>query len=519
MPTCSLCATEKDGKSGRLPGGWSDVAGRVVCKKCKRIAFVVRASSLAIARPLSIDTGTAKHPSVAGMGWREFDDRMHVLWVQTRTLKNRAVAELARHDVMPGHDGLIAPRPKLNLYACLVSEKDGGLLGPSWQGAKGNVTGVIKAVEEKYHKERFDVFAMGTRSLSSYREEGTAYHVHNREWSAAEGGGGEMLLAFSVPSLDTSLPWLPPRFAERYGGRLLPSGRITVVLMGGHERRRQRADFMRVASGGAKQSELQVYRQRSTSTRHRHVHDDREPGGGAKTPSVTMVKFVFTSARQSRTDTPNVLDVRTASDHFLSCRMSDGESQPVWVENADHIRRAEQEAKARGWIETHADMLGRVALDTKHEHRVPRRNRRQIDDAVARRCAKQRDRIRTFMHQSVASIRGLCLRRRVGTVIYDDRDRSYFRSFPWAAFAARLADALSAEGIRLLHSGGAEISTPGEATCQTSRATLATASSAAASRAAPPATRGPKLSRSKGSATVTTSSTTCSPPSRTKEGA
>lgn len=515
MAKCSTCAAERGGKAGRLPCGWKTVAGAPLCGKCLKSGYVARASALSVAAPLTLSwtegRGKKARTVARDLGWDELLLRLRCLCRAVRTLKNRAVAELVRLDTLPGCDGQLAPAGELGgTYARLVKQQANAPLSRQWLGAAANTTGVLKRVEAEYRADRGRVFGSGARSLRSYRE--SAYHVHKDGWHATverDGQGcatGRLLVTFGVPQLDTSHPSLPEGVREQWQGAVLPAGDVTVVLRGGHGRRRQRADFTRLAEGGAERMELQVYRQRASSGDHRRTGQDRAPAGGAKVEYVTMVKAVLRAPRAERAGGENVLVVRTAKDHFLSCFLGDGEDNAVWVSNGDHVRRS---------VAAHRDFLARIALDTKHEKRLPRRKRRQIDDAVATRCHKQRNRVTTFVNQEVASIAGLCRRRRVGRVQYHDSERGYFASFPWAAFRARLVDVLSGLGVQVRCLGpaeqedAAEGGEQGELTCattasvRTDRPSLKAVVAAAAASAGPAPSRGPRRSRRRESAPPT----------------
>ena len=110
----------------------------------------------------------------------------------------------------------------------------------------------------------------------------------------------------------------------------------------------------------------------------------------------------------------------------------------VWLYTHDDIKRL---------IVRHKEYLAATANDRKAEVRATGRRNRRLHAAVAERCKKQRARLKGFIDFSVAQVVGLCLRRAVGEVLYDARDKGYLPSFPWSMLTRRLQESLGNHGI------------------------------------------------------------------------
>lgn len=409
-------------------------------KKTDDAPKVTLAHSLAVLRPVSITEGKVTRE----IGWQELTDRLRVVWRAAGRLMNRAMALCARLDDLPDHGcSKMPPLPDAlkNLYGQLITEG-----GPQlekdiaqWIGASTSVNCLIRKVGEKYKRERAAIWLHGKRSLPSFRERDYAYPVHNANWKA-EQRGTDLFVSFPLPALDVSAPWLADRYRERYPDGL-PPGRVTLQLRASRDRGRQIAALRKVISGEAKQHELSVYQQPGGGSKT--SHDDRGPGGHQRQPSRLMVRFICTSARPERR-AENTLLVRTCSTAFLVTEM-DGWQEGAyrkWTSNADHMHRV------RHLIERYTRWRERLSLDRSRERRVSPQQKRQMNDALERRQRKQEDRITSVICQEVASLAGYCERQRVARVIYDDREKGYFPSFPWARLKDRLKLKLQSMGLQ-----------------------------------------------------------------------
>ena len=87
----------------------------------------------------------------------------------------------------------------------------------------------------------------------------------------------------------------------------------------------------------------------------------------------------------------------------------------------------------------HLRWLARMADDSKHERRKPKRRRQRALEDYNLRGAKFRNRTKSFVNETCSQIVGVASRNRVIKIIYDDKQQEYFPTFQWAMLRAQLA--------------------------------------------------------------------------------
>lgn len=318
-------------------------------------------------------------------------------WAESTSLANWAMLELAKADVV--RTVQMEKLPKFEpppLYAHWTNNYSDR---EWWNGAAQSASCILRAVEKKYRKDRYKIVWQRRQALPTYRYP-YPYRVHNQSWRLSWVGGR-------------------PQVTFR-----LPGGRQTITLRSGQEYRRQMRLLQRIG-------------------------DDAKPGemlikwNSKKKLLVCIITLTIPAISGSDA---GVMDVATCSDHFLVATIAD---RDPWILNADHIRR---------WIVAHKQYLDRIAEDTKHEKRWPRRVRRHINEKRAERCRKQNDRIKSWCHESTAQLVGFAKRQKIGKIVLDNSNQDYLLRFPWFEWREKLKYKCQLQSIEL-HVAGKETET------------------------------------------------------------
>ena len=377
---CSKCQTEKDVKNNRLPQGWKNRPTGIYCGTCWRSQYILRAISFPVIGPVDAE-------------WKDLRKAVAACWAESTALANWTVTELAKMDIIRKADDAKCPKmPELGkggMYA-LWNKKYSSRA--AWDGQASSACSLMRTVEAKYRKRRFDLVWRRAVSLPTYRYP-YPFPVHNQSWQASLGNEGQ------VPLISVNLA----------------GTRWTLRLKGGPQFHRQRKAFAQIVSGEAIQGEAAIY------------------GGTSK----LMVKMVAWFPRSEPTKAEHTMILRTDPNAFL---IADIEGSSPFIINADHIRRK---------IEEHRIYRQRMSEDLKHEKRWPKKNREDMVESLGKRCDKQNARLDTFTHQISACVANYAGRRKVAEVIYDPQCKTYLPNFPWQNFETKLAYKLDALGIQL----------------------------------------------------------------------
>jgi hypothetical protein len=389
MFACSQCKTEKYIKpdrrgTERLPAGWKRLPNEILCGKCVKDSYVIRAVEFPVASPVD-------------MTREELNALLDGCWREARRLANWAECQLFDADKKTlDAQGKAPAMPKVYLYGIFKS----GRTFPrrrQWDGATQSAAIILRGVERAYRKWRNDVVFRGKRSLSSH--DSVPFPVDADAWSLDYGDNRQPLVSVA-----------------------LPGGRITLRLRYGAEFGRQLAGFAQIFKSEAVKGELALRKNRRTGD--------------------VMVKLVARFPRRQVGERLHTMLVRTDPNALW---VVEQEGHAPWILNADHIRR---------WVECHRVFLQRIGEDMKHEKRIPRQQRGHMDDAIEDRCIKQNDRLATFCHQVTVQLSALADRRRVATVIYDDKCREWISRFPWHQLRTKLAYKLDGLSVQFHCSEG-----------------------------------------------------------------
>jgi hypothetical protein len=367
--------------------------------------------------------------SCLNLPWKDFTDLMHQCWEQSTALANWGARELDRRDVvrLPNMKKL-PPMPAFpktrkgakwlkGLYglASVSFNFEGGF----WKGAAQCASSLLRAVERKYRKERYQIVWGGQRFSARYRYP-YPYPVHANHWNA-EMREGRPVLVWKAPGSRT----------------------VELQLRGGPEFARQLADFRRVATGEAKKCQLLLLRQRASEGCHRRTTQERVPGGGERTHYRIMAKLIVEAPVQS----PRGERVLTLCTDPAALWVAELDGRQAWVLNADHVKRA------CDWQELHRVRRQRWAQDCKAERRGDPRRRKQFQGSRERACSKHERRMKSWCQEAASSLARFAQRQRVGLVAYLDVDQSFLPGFPWSQLKSCLANALAGYGIALQTSG------------------------------------------------------------------
>lgn len=395
--TCGKSVETKPTATGneRLPRGWKRKGETIYCDRCWGERYILRAVTIPIASPLSLD-------------WPALREILARCWADSTRLANWAARRLwlAENERKP-EDEKLQPAPRLYLYP------EARAVCPAMDTQ--SVCSLLQGVERKYRKARIDVIWRGAASVPNHRYP-VPYPIKNQSWSVRYGDDRELILE------------------ARLGG-----ARRVLRLRGGYQFRRPRRAVEKLIAGQAVQGELAIYRQRASSGDHRTVIEGRGPGGAPRAPYSVMAKMVMWLPREQAQAGDRIMVLRTALDRFLVAQIEDREE--AWVYNADHVR---------GWIADHNRRLQRLREDHKLERRAQNRaHRKGMEDRREAAVIKQRNRMRSFIQMTSATVAGICRRSGIGTVILDFAIKDYFPNFPWYEFVDYLKTKLDEHGIQM----------------------------------------------------------------------
>ena len=414
MPiACSGCHAVKQVKPtarglARVPKGWHRLGDETFCAACWGQRYMLRAVTFPVVGPID---GT----------WPELRAALRTVWAETTAAANWMVTELAKADVerTPAETRMPA-MPRSYLYP-RTRQRFAGL--PSQAAAA-----LEQSVQGKYRAKRLEVIWRSAASLPRYRYP-VPFASPNQGWSA------EMM---EYPGTDGQVSRVPV-VKVRIGDR-----RWTLRLRGGRNRGRQFASLQKIMDGSAVKGELAIYRVRDNdATGDCNGVAQRANGGGNMVRYRVMAKMVAWLPRpENDRERIGTLDVRIGS-HALFVAVAPDRERP-WVLKDNQVRR---------WIKVHQWHLAGISEDTKAERRRPKRRKVQMHDRLDALTTRHRNRIDTFCHRAAKMLVNYADRSGLAEIRYDDSDRRYFTSFPWAKLRELIAQKCDAAGLRFVASG------------------------------------------------------------------
>ncbi len=396
---CICCGTSpKAGK--KAPRGWKRHNSATYCDKCWGEKFTLRAITVPVVRPLG-----------EGVGWKDLRKVLAEAWADSTACANWMTGEHYAKDVRRGsEDEKMPAMPKVYLYPDAVKRFPN--MPTQAVASMEQVTG------RKYRAKR--------------------YHI---VWTSAETNSNHR---YPYPAAFPSQAWTPSyEPAGKDGGDLIPcvsvpirrGQRFLLQLRGGAEFARQLRDFKLLVSGQASKSEIALFRKRVGGNENRNGVSGRD-SGGQNTEFRLMCKMVGWFPRTPRGETSGILSVKSTVDSMLVA--VNEKEEKIWWLNSDHVRR---------WYAGHKRRLQRWSEDQKHELR-PNPPLQSIREQV---CINLRNRIDSFIKETVAQLCGVAVRRRLAEIRYDDSDQRYLPVFQWFALQERLATKCNELGIKYIY--------------------------------------------------------------------
>lgn len=373
--------------ASKPPPGWHRRGANLLCATCWGAKYSPRSITVPIAAP-GADVWTA----------------MRAGWDRSRRLANWAMRELFLRDIPPAPGAKLERWQRPYLYGIFAREYP---YASEWAGAKSSALCVLRSAESLYKQKRFNVLATGTASLPSFRSDAVPIPLDRDQWSLSE-DDGVMVVSLS-----------------------LPGGRISVRLRGGQGFRRQIGVLRRVLSGEIPAGEVKIFERRIGRF------------GSPEQSGRIMVSFAVHMPVENRAEDAEredrTLMLRTDSESFWIALFPD--TNQLWYLHADHIRQC---------VAAGRRLRQRLADDLKHERRWSKAVRDDVTRRHAATLEKQRNRLESWSHEATSMLVGLCRRRRISEVRYNDADRGYLDSYPWFVLQAKLESKLHAAGIRMV---------------------------------------------------------------------
>jgi hypothetical protein len=408
------------------------------------------------------------------MTWKDFMRVLHGAWAESTMLANWASHELARQDTVrvPGMERL-PPMPQIDLYASAFgrdkekpAKKEGKAPLPvvpasyegaeRWQGAKIAAATLLRKVFRKYAKERGKIVWRRERRSPEFLYP-FPFPVHSQAWAVyyIDRGGDHRQLGRDGNG----------RLQNGEGGRSaiismqLPGGQVAVRLRQGPDFAHALRVLEKIEAGELKQMELAVCRQRAGGS-HRRESEPRPTGNGRH-----EARPAGTSTSQNGSRGPGgahrdswriilrisyQMEVPTVREDGMLAEVKTGVSPFVQVDVPELSPWLLFAPWVQRWITMHQKFLAQFSDDLKYEKRWPACKRRGLDRHRQRRCDKHARRMKTFLQQTAAQVVGYAARKGCTKLRWDDTDRGFAPSFPWATLRTMIQNKCDELGVGLI---------------------------------------------------------------------
>jgi hypothetical protein len=406
-----------------IPMGWKIIKGKAYSSEGVQKAFVRLSHTISVAG-VALGYGPDGWPTneAAAAAWKEFRKAFRVSSRQSAELMNEAMRRMVLADTAP-----------------VERKEDGGFKLPAYPATPGlyealrreypdvdsqTVGSLLIKVRSRYNEDRFDVRVRRSMSVPSFKVPAPVPCPPAEIYTA--GVDGQLLLV-----------------KLRMAGQ-----RFTLRLAGGSNWERQ-TKGIREAMAEGDLGEV-VVREVAVADYGNQPKARKGNGPGRNmTPTRLMVTVAVLVPRPKKVERTGTLRLSTGGSAFWHVTIN-GTAQPPYHESqalrwGSQYRRMVAGAPAAS--AGHADDLQGFADDQKHDRRFPRRERLDIQGAREKAVRRYRHQISDLCNKMVRSIILLCQRRRIGTVVYEDTDRSYMPSFPWFRLRNQLRHKLEAENI------------------------------------------------------------------------
>ncbi len=377
---CNRVVQVKQTASGaaRPPIGWTRIGDGYWCGDCWSDAYFVRATSIAIA------------PSDGD--WNALRARLRSAFGVARSLANWAYSRLLATE--PPRDPAADKMPKkASVYLYGIAKES----FPHWGAIPAALANaVLKQVESDYSADRFDLWC-GRKSSRSY--------------------------TYPQPLPVPCQCWDLVKTDEGFGAKLnLGDGQVVLKL--GLRRHQQKIVEM-VFANPLLRAGVKIVEKRS----HGRDTNARDNSGGQVFKSSLRLEMSYYAPRLTSEPGDAALRVQTGASGLLVAIRDDNE---IWSYHADHAKRLVAKHAA------HLQRLQRLGDDRKAERRRPARDNRPYEAMVDAVCESDRNRMTSLCHEASASLVSFARRQRVATIIYDDKDKSFCASFPWAKLSTMI---------------------------------------------------------------------------------
>lgn len=354
---CQGCGKEVATKNpNRPPAGWKRIDGQPYCRDCTRERYRLCAITFPVVGPVDGD-------------WKLLREQLRQSWAESTRMANWLMTELYARDVRrEPDDAKLRPMPgkeKTYLYT-----KDGDLFpGKPGYGLPAQARAALEqAIKAKYRAKRYELLWTSACSLPSHRYP-YPYAVPNQAWIARWEVGKDG--ASKSPCVE-----VPVWFSD---------GRVSLRLAGGPNYRRQLAAFTQIVSGEAIKGECAIYRVRGRQSDGRNGDKPNQAGQPIYRVLCKLVAYLPRRERKPR-EKPRTFTLSTSRESFLVGQV-EGRAEP-WLLHGDRFR--DQCHQYNRWLQ-------RMADDSKHERRKPKRRRALALRDYEERGKKFKDRQRSFV--------------------------------------------------------------------------------------------------------------------------
>jgi hypothetical protein len=401
----------------RMPAGWKLLLERCWCPACKRQRFVRRAVALPVSGP-------------ADATWPELRAALHTAFGETTRCANWLVTQFyARDRQREPHDARLPAMRRVYLYP------EARRLFPAL--ASQTLASLEQQVLSRYRAARLALVWRHAVSLPTYR--------------------------YPTPLPLPAHMWRLDRRDQRWHLSVrIGDRRWSLRLRQGPGMRRQLAVLRQIAAGDVEAGEATLYEIHAHRGDHRaESAPDRRlmvkvavwlphPAGEAEDDASGTIAAVTSRGAASGGSIPNitsttgasVLIVRSASDAFLTAHFANAANAACWTLHGDHVRR---------WIANAARRRERLHQDLA---RMQPHGRGRFTDGIAdaqhQHTARLHRRLHDWTHQATAALVAWARHHRVTMMVWDDTDRGYLPSFPWARFVTTLTDKAAMAGIGVI---------------------------------------------------------------------
>lgn len=388
------------GGNPRPPVGWTLIDdAHYWCSECWDEVYVPRAVTV----------------GVAPEDWSSFRAAVNPTFAAVRAVANWAYSAL--HNAEKPREPNAEKMPKKPAVYLYGLAKDHC---PFWGSLPASIANaVLRQVEQDYGSDRYEVVWTGARSTRSYQ--------------------------YPAPVPIPAQSWTLEKNDGQYVASMLVAngGRVTVPLF---VRRHQRAILDHILSVPLVRGACKLIEHRRHNPRGADANGRDSSNGSRYQSSIRLMISYYALREGARGTADTQWSVSTTAESLLVAM--DGEDE-AWRLHADHAMRVAIRHDA------HLSRLSRLSDDRKAETRKPKRDAKPRLAMLRARSDKDKDRLRSACHEISAHLVNVAKRRRVAKILYNDSDKSFCASFPWAMLRLMVDQKARAANIVFEHANGA----------------------------------------------------------------